>query len=68
MSLMPFLGVFLPRLGSLVATQAAFFWVVVQTFGNQLRNSQEHEPAQAARTAFHISGAVLFLIRSLPSL
>ncbi|HUZ91886.1 MAG TPA: DUF3422 family protein [Methylocella sp.] len=41
--------------------------VVVQTSAINVTKPQEHEPAHAARTAFQISGAVLPLVRSLPS-
>ena len=36
--------------------------------GGRAKRGQELAPDQAARTAFQISGAVLFLTRSLPSL
>jgi hypothetical protein len=42
--------------------------VVVQTLEVEPSRRQELAADQAARTAFQISGAVLFLTRSLPSL
>jgi len=40
---------------------------LVQTFGTNETNARDHCAAQAARTAFQIAGALLSLIRSLPS-
>ena len=40
---------------------------LVQTFGINVTNARDHCAAQAARTAFQTAGAVLSLIRSLPS-
>jgi len=40
---------------------------LVQTFGRNETNARDHCAAQAARTAFQTAGALLSLIRSLPS-
>ena len=40
---------------------------LVQTFGINETNARDHCAAQAARTAFQTAGALLSLIRSLPS-
>jgi hypothetical protein len=40
---------------------------LVQTFGIHETNAREHCATQAARTAFQTAGALLSLIRSLPS-
>ena len=42
--------------------------VVVQTFGINVTKRRELDSAHAARTAFQISGALLSLMRSFPSL
>jgi hypothetical protein len=52
------------RVGNLWVAEA----VVVQTFGINVTKGRELDPAHAARTAFQISGAVLALMRSFPSL
>jgi hypothetical protein len=43
------------------------FRALVQTFGINETNALDHCAAQAARTAFQTAGALLSLIRSLPS-
>jgi hypothetical protein len=40
----------------------------VQTFGINATKHLEHESAHAVRTAFQITGALLSLTRSVPSL
>ena len=52
---------------ALVTGRDAAEMALVQTFGINVTNARDHCAAQAARTAFQTAGAVLSLIRSLPS-